>query len=944
MFTEPNMKTSRCLCLLGIFIVAACLFFPAHHAQGGELTVSAYIDGRSDLLIQQNHVWWHHYDCAAPGRWGGADEPTVLNSYNWYPDWPSPGENRDCNCDSSIYKGLFPPLVQAASTITLTVVSGSGSVTIVEQPSESNDYTASVEFNDPGSGASWYEIKITYDTLPSLEPRAWFRADNGPVVNGASLVAQWSDRSGNGFGVSQETGSNRPLLVEDAINGLPAVRFDGNDDYLETPSAVDLALSGGNGTSVFVVVKPGSTQKTYADILDYSHDYTVNFVVQQDSSTTNSFYYQADNAQQLSTTDFQVFTAVETRGVEASTYLNGGNEKTGAEPYNYLSEPNYLTVGNKSLDRYPRQFNGDIAEILFYNKALGASEKGLVETYLSEKYGITLSGYTVSGTITSSGSPLPDVAVSLVGPTGTTTVTTGSDGSFAFTGVVNGSYTLEPALSGYTFTPSSREVTVTDSDVTGQDFTATPAGHSISGTITRGGSGFSGVTVRLRGGASLNATTGSTGAFSFAGLADGAYTITPVKNGYVFSPARRSTNVKGADVTGQDFTGSPATYAVSGTVTCCGSPLSGVTVKLTGDSTGSAATGSDGAFSFTVPNGSYTLTPAKKGYTFSPLSLAVKVSGSALSGRNFAAVPRAATVRIALPAAGAAASRKAYRMVGIPVIPGNSDTFTTLAKFFGGVADSSVWRLYRSNYAQVTHAGQDSIRYGKGWWIVSSKAKNLAVSGAPKASDFTCALTSDYQMVACPYVDGNVSWTKVRSDSDNGALGLGSTIYSWDGSGEYSAVKVMKPGWSYWVSSTARGKLHIKRTHMVNATASGTGQSAVAATASDAASVQGPPPLAPGAALTIVSPSGGERLAGGRTRVIRWKSAGISPAGIPSTVNVAFSSDGGGSWTVVAHGVPNSGSYAWRVPETCSKRCLIRISSTLYPQVSGKSTRIFRIE
>ena len=411
------------------------------------------------------------------------------------PNWPSPGENRDCNCDSSTYKGLFPPLVQAASTITLTVVSGSGSVTIVEQPSDSNDYTASVEFNDPGYGASWYEIKITYETVPSLKPRAWFRADVGPVMNGTgtnatNLVSRWVDQSGNGFDVSQATAAKQPLLVDGAINGLPVVRFDGSDDYLQTASAVNLALSGGNGTSVFVVVKPGSAQKTYADILDYTHAYEVNFVVQQNSSTTNSFYYQADNAQQLSAADYQIFTAIQNRGVEASTYLNGGNEKTGTEPYDSLYEPNYLTMANKSLERFPRQFNGDIAELLFYNKTLGSDDREFVETYLSEKYGIALNGYTVSGTVTLGGSPLPNVTVSLVGATGTTTATTGSDGSFTFSGVTDGSYTLTPALSGYTFAPSSRSVTVSGSNVTGQDFTAALSGHSISGTITSGGSGL----------------------------------------------------------------------------------------------------------------------------------------------------------------------------------------------------------------------------------------------------------------------------------------------------------------------------------------------------------------------------------------------------------------------------------------------------------------------
>ena len=62
------MKTPRCLCLLGMLAVASCLFFCACHAFGAELTVRAYIDGRSDLLVQQNHVWWHHYGLCRAGE------------------------------------------------------------------------------------------------------------------------------------------------------------------------------------------------------------------------------------------------------------------------------------------------------------------------------------------------------------------------------------------------------------------------------------------------------------------------------------------------------------------------------------------------------------------------------------------------------------------------------------------------------------------------------------------------------------------------------------------------------------------------------------------------------------------------------------------------------------------------------------------------------------
>ena len=80
--------------------------------------------------------------------------------------------------------------------------------------------------------------------------------------------------------------------------------------------------------------------------------------------------------------------------------------------------------------------------------------------------------YTVSGTITLSGAGLSGVTVSTTGGS----ATTNSSGAYTISGLANGSYTLTPALAGYTFTPASQPVTVNGANVTGINFTATAGG------------------------------------------------------------------------------------------------------------------------------------------------------------------------------------------------------------------------------------------------------------------------------------------------------------------------------------------------------------------------------------------------------------------------------------------------------------------------------------
>ncbi len=79
-----------------------------------------------------------------------------------------------------------------------------------------------------------------------------------------------------------------------------------------------------------------------------------------------------------------------------------------------------------------------------------------------------------------------------------------------------------------------------------------------------------------------------------------------------------------------------STYNISGTVTQNGTGLAGVNVSLTGTSSASATTDTNGNYGFAhVANGNYTITPSFSGYTFSPSSSSQTVSGSNISGVNF---------------------------------------------------------------------------------------------------------------------------------------------------------------------------------------------------------------------------------------------------------------------------------------------------------------------
>lgn len=251
-------------------------------------------------------------------------------------------------------------------------------------------------------------------------------------------------------------------------------------------------------------------------------------------------------------------------------------------------------------------------------------------------FAATLSTYTISGTVTLSGSGLSGVTMSITGSTTTSTTTDGS-GNYSVTLDGDGDYTFTPSKTGYIFTPGSNSTTTLSASVTGIDFTATPV-YTVSGTITRNGSALSGVTVSVTGSSTTSTDTDASGNYSFT-LQSGNYTLTPTRANYTFSPVSVSTTALSGNWAGNDFAATVNTYTVSGTITESGSGLSGVTVSVTGSTTTSTTTDGSGNYSFTLDgDANYMLTPTMTAYVFSPTSLSTTTLSGNWTANDFTGI------------------------------------------------------------------------------------------------------------------------------------------------------------------------------------------------------------------------------------------------------------------------------------------------------------------
>src|SRR5690606_22120968 len=99
--------------------------------------------------------------------------------------------------------------------------------------------------------------------LPTTGLKLWLKPET--LVQSSAGLGRWTDSSGLNNHATQSTVANRPLVVADAFNGQPVVRFNGSSSNLNLP----YFLSGQTSVEMFVVVKadnatPGASARLFS--------------------------------------------------------------------------------------------------------------------------------------------------------------------------------------------------------------------------------------------------------------------------------------------------------------------------------------------------------------------------------------------------------------------------------------------------------------------------------------------------------------------------------------------------------------------------------------------------------------------------------------------------------------------------------------------------------
>ena len=219
----------------------------------------------------------------------------------------------------------------------------------------------------------------------------WLRADSGVTFDiPTKQVSAWADGSGNSNDVAQTTAANQPLRNGyGGINDKAYISFDGTNDYFTSNAFSPI-------TENFTIFEVSKINNSADPIIGYSR--TTEGKLWMGLNLGKYYATVVDDGNEIS---LVTHTSVVTTGNNHIAILKKNNKRIDLEYYdsaNSLSETDNnagfnhnLTFDNApfTVGNYETFFlEGNISEVIVYNRALSSSEIADVKGYLNLKYKI----------------------------------------------------------------------------------------------------------------------------------------------------------------------------------------------------------------------------------------------------------------------------------------------------------------------------------------------------------------------------------------------------------------------------------------------------------------------------------------------------------------------------------------------------------------------------
>jgi alpha-tubulin suppressor-like RCC1 family protein len=243
-------------------------------------------------------------------------------------------------------------------------------------------------------------LKANGLALPNLFPASRWIADSLTGTNGTP-VGSWTD-SVLGKSATQNSAGNQPRLITNALNGHNVVRFSSAGSQFLTVAAADSPISGAGNFTMLVVFRtssPGNASSSF---------YLNTGLLGADVPGATTDWSLVINGSQLGAglgdgtsgcgSDFSLYGGNVTDGnPHIGMYVRSGNTIRLYVDGVIVAEQTSLCTAARGSDPFeigamttaPCFFNGDVAEIQLYNRALNPQEIAEADNVLANTYGMS---------------------------------------------------------------------------------------------------------------------------------------------------------------------------------------------------------------------------------------------------------------------------------------------------------------------------------------------------------------------------------------------------------------------------------------------------------------------------------------------------------------------------------------------------------------------------
>jgi len=244
-------------------------------------------------------------------------------------------------------------------------------------------------------------LTISFSPAQIVDLVLWLDADDSNTITASGgLVSQWNDKSGQGNTVFQSDVNEQPKINAMTLNAKPVVLFDSTDDHMGM-SFLDTSVFTSDDRSIFAVIRVASDQdgSRIGNIIgNFNASPNANLEAHTDGrlrthwNGTPSFFSGAgfdlrdNNGVVISTIRSSTANTQYINGAEAGTDSPGA-DLTLLKPFRIGGD---YRVSFDDIADPGIPFEGAIAELMVYDRAVANSERVSLENYLSHKWGITL--------------------------------------------------------------------------------------------------------------------------------------------------------------------------------------------------------------------------------------------------------------------------------------------------------------------------------------------------------------------------------------------------------------------------------------------------------------------------------------------------------------------------------------------------------------------------